>query len=370
MRAPGAEREPDDRAARVRVPVRGAEASERGHEVHAIVAIQRSGQRLRLGRAGDDAEPVAQPLHGRAGDEDRCLERVRARVADAPRQRRHKPGRRRRHGEARVQQHERAGAVGVLAHARIHARLPEQRGLLVPRRARQRRGVAVQRLRTGVAEDPGARQHARQRPLGNPEQLQQLGVPAPGVNVVQHRARGVGAVGHVLPRELEGKPRVDGAEHGAAGEHALAQAVDVFEQPLDLGGAEVRVEHQPGALPNQLLVARRAQLIAAGGGAAVLPHDRAVQGLAARWIPHAHRLALVGHAHREQLALGHAGIGERLPGHGLRQAPELIRVVLHPARPGKVLGELAVGAADRLGTLVEHQAGRARGSLVDGEDHS
>ena len=47
-----------------------------GHEVDAAVVVDLAGQRLDLGRAGDDAELVAQPLHGRAGDGDRALERV------------------------------------------------------------------------------------------------------------------------------------------------------------------------------------------------------------------------------------------------------------------------------------------------------
>jgi hypothetical protein len=34
-----------------------------------------------------------------------------------------------------------------------------------------------------------------------------------------------------------------------------------------------------------------------------------------------------------------------------------------------MLGELAVGPADRLGVVVEHQAGRAGRPLVDREDH-
>ncbi len=75
-------READDRAARVGVPVRRAEPGQGGDEVDVVVRVQRGGERLGLGRVGDDPEPVAQPLHGRAGDEDRGLERV---VGLAPR---------------------------------------------------------------------------------------------------------------------------------------------------------------------------------------------------------------------------------------------------------------------------------------------
>ena len=63
------------------------------------------------------------------------------------------------------------------------------------------------------------------------------------------------------------------------------------------------------------------------------------------------------------------GVGERLARDRLRDLPDLARVVLDPAGLREVLGELAVGAADRLGPLVEHDAGRAGRSLVDREDH-
>ncbi len=60
---------------------------------------------------------------------------------------------------------------------------------------------------------------------------------------------------------------------------ALAQAVDVAQQPLDLRGREVGVEQEPRARPHQGLVAGLTQLVAALGGAAVLPDERTVQGL-------------------------------------------------------------------------------------------
>ena len=47
----GAAREPDDRPARVGVPVRRAEAGQRGDEVDAVVGVQRRGERLGLGGA-------------------------------------------------------------------------------------------------------------------------------------------------------------------------------------------------------------------------------------------------------------------------------------------------------------------------------
>jgi len=53
----------------------------------------------------------------------------------------------------------------------------------------------------------------------------------------------------------------------------------------------------------------------------------------------------------------------------VRHIPDLLCVVLDPTGLRKVLSELAIGAADQLRLLVEHQTGRSRGALVDREDH-
>ena len=119
-------------------------------------------ERPDLGRVGDDPEPVAQPLHRGAGDEDRAFHRVRDRrpapsdhaiVVSSPSTGSGSVG-------ADVGEHERAGAVRVLRHARLDARLAEQRGLLVAGDAAHRHREPGRVLGDGDAE-PAAR---RQRP--------------------------------------------------------------------------------------------------------------------------------------------------------------------------------------------------------------
>ena len=210
----------------------------------------------------------------------------------------------------------------------------------------------------------------RERSLGDPEQLEQLAVPVAGVEVEQHRAAGVRRIGDRLAGELVRQPRIDRAEHRPAVPGAFAEPVDVRQQPLDLGGAEVRIEHQAGALADERLVALLAQLGAPGGGAPVLPDDRAVQRLAGLGIPDEHRLPLAGETDGLQIARAQAGIVDRLAGDRVGHLPDLLRVVLDPARAGEVLGELAVAAPDRLAVGVEDEAGRAGRALVDREDHA
>ena len=58
--------EPDERAPGVGVPPGAAEAGEGRDQVGAAGVGDRCGQRTDLGRVGDEPEPVAQPLDGRA----------------------------------------------------------------------------------------------------------------------------------------------------------------------------------------------------------------------------------------------------------------------------------------------------------------
>ena len=72
---------PDQRAAGLRIPVRRAEPGEGRHEDDAAGVRHAGGERLDVGGLADEAEPVAQPLHGGAGDEDAAFEGVFARFA-------------------------------------------------------------------------------------------------------------------------------------------------------------------------------------------------------------------------------------------------------------------------------------------------
>ncbi len=285
VRAGAAAGETDDRPARLRIPVGRAQAGEGGNEVDAIVAIERRREGLGVGGRVDDPQAVAQPLHRRARDEDRSLQGVRRGGADLPRHRREQSRCGLGRGKAGVQEREGAGAVGVLAETRIDAGLAEEGGLLIAGDPRERHRMTVQRVGQRPREHPRAGPDLGQCALGDVEQVEQLGVPATSADVVQKRARGVRGVGEVLAGELEREPRVDRAEHRAAVAGAFAQARDVLQQPGDLRGREVGVEHEAGSRAHERLVPLGAQPLAQRRGAAVLPDDRAMQRLAGRQGP-------------------------------------------------------------------------------------
>ena len=121
---------------------------------------------------------------------------------------------------------------------------------------------------------------------------------------------------------------------------------------------------------HERLVAGGAQLVAALGGAAVLPDDRAVQRLAARSVPRDDGLALVGDPDPGQRAPVDAGRVERLARDRARDVPDLGGVVLDPAGAREVLAELAVATPSGPSLGVEDDAGGAGRSLVDRKEHA
>jgi hypothetical protein len=75
-----------------------------------------------------------------------------------------------------------------------------------------------------------------------------------------------------------------------------------------------------------------AQGYAGGFGTAVLPDDGVVQGQTRAPVPHHGGFSLVGDAQRLHLTGGDAGLGQGFAGRGQLGAPDLLWVVLHPAR--------------------------------------
>src|SRR5690606_16909891 len=137
--------------------------------------------------------------------------------------------------------------------------------------------------------------------------------------------------------EVPDDPGVHGAEEDLATFGALAQALDVVEQPADLGAGEVGGQRQAGLAAEPVLAGVAAELTAQGVGAGVLPDDGVVDRLAGGLVPQQGRLALVGDADGLHLVLGDAGLGEGAGDHRLHVRPDLHRVVLDPAGPGEDL---------------------------------
>ena len=166
---PGGSRQPENRAARFRVPVRCAETSEGRDENHVLQRIGLGRQHPRVLGALDQLQPVAEPLYGRAGDEDRTLQRVGRAAVETVGDRGQELVVRRDRLSAGVQDGEAARAVCGFHHAWLETGLPHRRRLLVAgdptdgdRRAEQRR--------LGRTEIAGAVAHLRQHRSRHAEQ--------------------------------------------------------------------------------------------------------------------------------------------------------------------------------------------------------
>jgi hypothetical protein len=359
----------DDQAARVRVPVRGAEAGQRGHEHDSFRGVHGCGDRRGLGGRADDLQPVAQPLHGGAGHEDRALERIGELTGRRPPGRgRQQPGVRSLQRAAGVGQDERAGAVRALGVARVEAGLPEQRRLLVTGHPGDRQRQVEERRGIGRRDLAPVGHQLGQRVARHAEQPAQLVRPVACAEVEQQGPARVGDIGDVVgaaghPRHEVGVDRPDGVP---ARLDQRPRVRLVLGQPHQLGAGEVRVQPEPGELGDPLLVALVPEPGADVGSTAVLPDDRAPRRAERLAVPEQDRLPLVGDPDRLELAgvdLGQ-GLAGRLEG-GL---PDLLRGVLDPARLGEVLPELLV-APGRDGTVPgDDDRGDAGGAGVDRED--
>jgi hypothetical protein len=170
---------------------------------------------------------------------------------------------------------------------------------------------------------------------------------------------------HLAVRQAKQQPGVHRAEHRLPRLRAASQAGHVLQQPLDLGGGEVRVEHQAGALADQRRLAMFGELRAARRGAAVLPDNRPVNGPAGIALPHAHRLALI----RDAQGCRHdARLPDRLSRGLDRDAEDLVGVVLHLAGGREMLRELAIAPAEQPPVGCDDERGRAGRALIDRED--
>src|SRR5581483_2113017 len=103
-----------------------------------------------------------------------------------------------------------------------------------------------------------------------------------------------------------------------------------------------------------------------------LPDDRAMNRLAGGALPDNGGFALIGDADRRDLRGLDLNAGavavQRLAERAQHRLPDLLGLVLDPARLGEVLRELSVATTPELQLLVEHQHRGPGGPLIDRDD--
>jgi hypothetical protein len=243
--------------------------------------------------------------------------------------------------------------------------LSDQRGLLVAGNATDgERGSED----VADAEIGGAVLDLRQQVHRYVEQGAQVFIPAALADVIECRARCVGGVGgvHLPARETPDEEAVDCSRGKLATFGAVAGAWYGVENPGDLGGREIRVEDEAGALGHHRLVALRGKFLRAGSGAAVLPDNGVVDRLARFAIPYHHCLALVSDADGGGLAA--AETFERLLGRATLRAPDGLGIVLDPAGLRKYLRKLFLRRRDHLPVEADGHGAAGGGALVEREN--
>ena len=360
----GAACQADEAAARVHIPVRRTEAGERRNKIHAARVLDLAGIVFGITALGEEPHFVAQPLDDRAADEQAALERILRFAAEPDADGGEQSVFALTGGHAGVHQQETAGAVGVLRITGGKTGLPEQRGLLVACDARNGYLTAGQR-HMAVHLARGA--HARQHGAGNIERIEQGVVPVEAVNVEYHRACGVGRIRDVdlAARQLPHEPRIHRAEQNLAARGLFACALDMIEQPLDLGAGEIRIGHEPGRAADVLGKPVLDQPVHNIGGAAALPHDGVVDGPSGGFIPQNGGFTLIGDADARHLGRGNVRRGEHLQHGGVLRGPYLHRVLLDPAFMRVVLGQLVLTDGENVLFAVKKDRSRARCALIE-----
>ena len=281
-------------AARLGAPVRRAQAGQRGHDGDAARIGHRARERLDLGRLRDEAEPVAQPLHQRAGDERAALERVRRRPRrfglriQRPGDRRQQPARR----ELRLRR--RCSSAGTRPSRRCTSRRPARcsPGRTAPPADRRR------------CRRSGCRRAGRARPscsASRPADGQTSGSIAGGTPNSAHSSGSkrrvrmsnssvrdalVTSVACVSPPDSRQMRKLSTVPNAICPASARARSPATLSSiQRDLRRREVRIEHQARPRAHRRLVPGGLQLGADRRGAPVLPDDGVADRAAVGAVP-------------------------------------------------------------------------------------
>ena len=353
----------------VLVPVGRAQARERRHHIAAVGVLDLAGHILGVPGFFQQLELVPQPLDGGTGHENGALQRVMYFAVQAP----GNGGDQAVLGEhrllARVHQHEAAGAERIFCLAGGKAGLAEERRLLVACRARDFDAVAKVHGVSPLIKAAGGH-GVRQHTFGDIKLFQNLIVPLQGVDVEHHGAAGVGIIRDMdlATGQLPNEPGLHGAKQQLARLGLFPRAGHVVQNPFQLGGGEIGVNDKAGLLAEFLRQAFGLELVAVGAGAAALPDDGVVNGLAGVTVPHDGGLALVGDADGRNVRRAGSHLVHSRKCHAQLGGPDLIGVVLHPARFGEILGKLLLCHTAHLAFFIEQDAAVGSGSGIQCHD--
>ncbi len=127
----------------------------------------------------------------------------------------------------------------------------------------------------------------------------------------------------------------------------------MIEEPAQFRAGKIGIEQKAGLRGKRLLRPVRAQLLANAGRAAILPDDGAMDRLARAAVPQERGLALVRDPHGGDVLGREPGLLQGFARDIVLRLPDLRRLVLDPARLGKMLLELALRPRERAAGAIE-----------------
>ena len=173
---------------------------------------------------------------------------------------------------------------------------------------------------------------------------------------------------HAAARQLPDEPCVDRAEQQFAALRPLPCARNVFKDPAQLRAGKIRVDDEPGFLPDPLGQAAPAQLVAVFRRPSALPDNGRIDGLAVPLIPDDSRFALVRDADALDVLRPRADLSHGFLRNAQLRIPNLYGIVLHPAGLRIGLRKFLLCDAADLAPAVEQNAAIARRAGIERHD--
>ena len=200
------------------------------------------------------------------------------------------------------------------------------------------------------------------------EPAAQLVIPADVGQMKQEGARCVTAIGGVqlAAGQAPDEEAVDGAGRQLSRFGPRPPRWVLLQEPAQLGGREIGIEDEAGALPQPRLVLLT--LPTKVRRAAILPDDGPRERPAGGTLPQHDRFPLVGDANRGYGARLNLRRGQCFGNDAQDRLPDFLGVMLHPTRSRIVLRQFARGTAACLARLIVDDGPRACRALVDGQN--
>ena len=349
----------------VHVPMGRPQSGERRHHIHPAGVRHLTGIILRIGRFPDKPHLIPKPLNNRAAGKNaafQCVTRFCAirsgNCCDQPVFALDRLG-------TGVHQQKAPGSICIFDLPFLPAALAKKRRLLVTCNAGDRNGYPVD---MGITETSRRRQNLRQHRRRYPQPVENLLIPAAGMNIKHHRPGSVGVIGREdLPaRQLPHQPGVYRPKTKLPFFRPLPRTRNLIENPGNLGRREIGVNQQTCRLADILPPALFFQLFAQWCCPAALPNNCVIDRAASALFPNNRRLPLIGDPDGGDLLRFNPCQQHRVDQYAILGRVNFHRVMLHPAFMRVILGILPLGNTDNLLIMVENHCTGTSRPLVKG----